>query len=112
MTSHYEGIPRALMESMALGLPVVATDVPGTRSLIRPNQTGFLVKYGDISGFSSAMVKLLTNPSLARRLGQKGKDLVQTEFNEYVVADRVEEIYNHVLNNKSGTLPHWTLDIG
>jgi glycosyltransferase involved in cell wall biosynthesis len=112
MTSHYEGIPRALMESMAIGLPVVATDVPGTRSLIRPNQTGFLVKYGDISGFSSALVKLLTNPSLARRLGQKGKDLVQAEFNEFVVADRVEEIYNHVLNNKSGTLPHWTLDIG
>jgi glycosyltransferase involved in cell wall biosynthesis len=111
MASHYEGIPRALMESMALGLPVVATDVPGTRSLILPNQTGFLVKYGDVSGFSSALANLLTNPSLAKRFGQKGKDLVQTEFNEYVVADRVEEIYKHVLDNKSERLPHWTLNI-
>jgi len=112
MTSHYEGIPRALMESMALGLPVVATDVPGTRSLILPDRTGFLIKYDDISGFSSALVQLMTDPSLARRLGQKGKDLVQHEFNEFVVADRVEEIYNHILQKKSGTLPHWTLDAG
>lgn len=112
MTSYYEGIPRALMESMALGLPVVATDVPGTRSLIRPSQTGFLVKYGDVAGFSGALVNLLANPVLARRMGQKGRDLVQSEFNEFVVADRVEEIYNHILNNRSGTLPHWTLDIG
>ena len=112
MTSHYEGIPRALMESMALGLPVVATDVPGTRSLIRPNQTGFLAKYGDASGFSSALVKLLTDPALAKRLGQKGKELVQSEFNEFVVADRVEEIYTHILDNKTGTLPHWRLDVG
>src|SRR5574341_383441 len=55
MTSHYEGIPRALMESMALGLPVVATDVPGTRSLIRPNQTGILAQFGDVAGFSNAL---------------------------------------------------------
>lgn len=107
MTSLYEGIPRALMESMALGLPVVATDVPGTRSLIQSGKTGLLVKYDDVPGFTSAIVKVLTNSTLARQLGENGRHHVQTEFNEYVVADRVEEIYNHVLNNKSGALPHW-----
>jgi len=107
MTSLYEGIPRALMESMALGIPVVATDVPGTRSLIQSGKTGLLVKYDDVPGFSSAIIKVLTDPILAKQLGKNGRHLVQTEFNEYVVADRVEEIYNHVLNNKPGALPHW-----
>jgi len=107
MASHYEGIPRALMESMALGLPVVATDVPGTRSLIQSGKTGLLVKYDDVPGFSGAIVKVLTDPTLAKQLGENGRHRVQTEFNEYAVADRVEEIYSHVLNNKSGALPHW-----
>ena len=112
MASHYEGIPRALMESMALGLPVVATDVPGTRTLIRSGQTGLLVEYGDVSGMSSALAKVLTDPVLAGRIGESGRHLVQTKFNEYAVADRVEEVYNHVLNKKFTPLPQWELDVG
>ncbi len=107
MTSHYEGIPRALMESMALGLPVVATDVPGTRSLIRADKAGFLVEYGDAPAFSGALVKLMNDPALATRMGKSGKELVEHEFNEFVVAERVEAIYNHILNNKPGVLPRW-----
>ncbi len=80
MTSHYEGIPRALMESMALGIPVVATNVPGTRHLIQSGQTGLLVEYGDIPGMSQALVKVLTNSALAERLGKSGKHLVQTRL--------------------------------
>ena len=110
MTSHYEGIPRALMESMALGIPVVATDVPGTRTLIRSNQTGLLVEYGDIAGMSSALAQVLTDPALAARFGESGRYLVQAKFNEYTVADRVEEVYSHVLKDKLSPLPQWELD--
>jgi glycosyltransferase involved in cell wall biosynthesis len=78
-----------------------------TRSLIRVSRTGLLVEYNDVPGFSGAIVSVLTNPTLARQLGENGRKHVQTEFNEYMVADRVEEIYNHVLNDKPGTLPHW-----
>lgn len=112
MTSHYEGIPRALMESMALGIPVVATDVPGTRTLIRSGQTGLLVEYGDVPGMSAALREVLTNPTLADQLGERGRHLVQTKFNEFTVADRVEEVYNHVLNDKFSPLPNWELDAG
>jgi glycosyltransferase involved in cell wall biosynthesis len=112
MTSHYEGIPRALMESMALGIPVVATNVPGTRHLIRSGQTGLLVEYGDIRGLSNALIEVLTDPILARRLRKNGTQLVQTKFNEYTVANRVEEVYNHILNDKFSPLPQWELDAG
>jgi glycosyltransferase involved in cell wall biosynthesis len=112
MTSHYEGIPRALMESMALGIPVVATDVPGTRSLIRSGQTGLLVDYGDVPGLSEALIRVSNDPALARKLGESGRHLVQTRFNEYTVADRVEDVYKHVLNDKFSPLPQWELDTG
>jgi glycosyltransferase involved in cell wall biosynthesis len=112
MTSHYEGIPRALMESMALGIPVVATDVPGTRTLIRSGQTGLLVEYGDVPGLADALLKVLTDPALAAQIGERGKHLVQTKFNEYTVADRVEEVYSHILKDKISPLPNWELDAG
>jgi glycosyltransferase involved in cell wall biosynthesis len=112
MASHYEGIPRALMESMALGLPTVATDVPGTRTLIQSGQTGLLVEYGDVPAMSSALAKVLSTPSLATQLGERGRNLVQTKFNEYIVADRVEEVYNHILKNEFAPLPCWELDVG
>jgi len=112
MTSHYEGIPRALMESMALGIPVVATDVPGTRTLIRSGQTGLLVEYGDIAGMSGALARVMTDPALALRFGESGMYHVQTKFNEYAVADRVEEVYNHVLQDRFSPLPRWELDAG
>jgi glycosyltransferase involved in cell wall biosynthesis len=112
MTSHYEGIPRALMESMALGIPVVATNVPGTRHLIRSGQTGLLVEYGDVPGMSDALIKILTGPALTEQFIINGKHLVQTKFNEYTVADRVEEVYKHILNDKFTPLPQWELDAG
>jgi glycosyltransferase involved in cell wall biosynthesis len=112
MASHYEGIPRALMESMALGVPVVATDVPGTRTLIQSGQTGILVKYGDVSGMSSALARVLGDASMAAQLGETGKLHVRTKFGEYTVADRVEEVYNHVILKKITPLPKWELDLG
>jgi glycosyltransferase involved in cell wall biosynthesis len=113
MASHYEGIPRALMESMALGLPVVATNVPGTRTLIQPGKEGLLVDFGDVLGLSSSIAKVLTDCDLAGQLGERGKYLVQTKFDEYAVADRVEEVYNHILNKKEfAPLPQWKLDVG
>jgi glycosyltransferase involved in cell wall biosynthesis len=112
MTSHYEGIPRALMESMALGIPVVATNVPGTRHLIRSGQTGLLVEYGDIPGMSNALSRVLTDPALSRQFGESGKLLIKTKFNEYTVANRVEEVYNHILNDRFSPLPQWEFDAG
>jgi glycosyltransferase involved in cell wall biosynthesis len=112
MTSHYEGIPRALMESMALGKPVVATDVPGTRTLINAGQTGLLVTYGDVPGLADAILKVSMDPNFANHLGEQGKLLVQTNFNEYAVADRVEAVYRHLIKDKFSPLPQWELDAG
>lgn len=112
LTSPYEGVPRALMESMALGLPVVATDVPGTRFLVQSGKTGLLVRFGDVEGLADALTEVLESPERAQSLGKSGRDLVSTKFNESMVVDRILRIYDHVMNTGRGQLPSWGLEAG
>ena len=109
LTSFFEGVPRALMESMALGLPVVATDVPGTRMLVQPGKTGLLVEYDHVEGLVYALIQVMENPALAKRLGQAGQRLVQSAFDERLVVERILQVYDHVLNGGKGPLPQWDL---
>jgi glycosyltransferase involved in cell wall biosynthesis len=97
LPSRYEGIPRALMESMALGIPVIATNVPGSRTLIRSGENGILVKHDDVSELALAIRSLIENPSLASRLSDTGKQTVLREYDEHNIAARVEKIYREIL---------------
>lgn len=105
LTSRFEGVPRALMESMALGLPVVATDVPGTRMLVESERTGLLVEYGDVEGLADALMRLVEDPELGTRLGENGKSAVTSEFDVHLVVGRIIQVYDHVLSGGNGGLP-------
>ncbi|MEW6182037.1 MAG: glycosyltransferase family 4 protein [Bacillota bacterium] len=77
LTSKREGLPRVILEAMAAGKPVVATDVRGCRDLIADGGTGYLVGVGDAAGTARALLKLLSDKKLALRLGTKGRQQVQ-----------------------------------
>jgi len=76
LTSNSEGMPNAVMEAMAAGLPVVATRVGGVPDLVQDGVTGYLVEPGDIKGFAEAIRKLLLDPDFAERMGKAGLDRV------------------------------------
>lgn len=87
LTSAKEGIPRGLMEAMALSKPVVATNVLGTQELVVHRQTGLLVPFGDADALCAALVELIDAPSLRDRLGEAGRKRIETQFNdEHIVA--------------------------
>lgn len=109
LTSLFEGVPRALMESLAVGLPVIGTDVPGIRTLIDSGRNGLLVKYGDVEGLTGALFQVMEDTELAQKLGQAGKHIVMTRFDERLVADRIQRVYDCVLKNGRGQLPHWAI---
>ncbi len=76
-SSDWEGLPNALMEAMAMGMPVVATDCPcgGPATLIRDGENGLLVPVGDEEAMANALCRLMDDPALARRLGENAKKI-------------------------------------
>lgn len=80
LPSLWEGLPMALIEAMAAGLPVVATDVSGTRGVVVDGETGLLVPPGDAVALSRAIATLLDNPGRAAQMGSAGRRRVDGLF--------------------------------
>jgi glycosyltransferase involved in cell wall biosynthesis len=81
-----EGFGRAVLESMALGRPVIASRVGGLREAIKDGQNGFLVDPGDIEGIARRWRELLASKELRLRLGQEAR---RTVFTEYLLDDKL-----------------------
>jgi glycosyltransferase involved in cell wall biosynthesis len=79
-TSYQEGMPNGVLEAMACGLPVVATDADGTPDLVVDGVTGFLCRMGDLEALVHSCRRLITEPVLRRRLGEAGRLRVQQYF--------------------------------
>jgi glycosyltransferase involved in cell wall biosynthesis len=90
------GITGALRESLALGVPVVATDAMGNPELVRDGETGLLVPPRDPAALAAAIRALLGNPSRARALGAAGRRLVEARFSTRAKVDRLDALYRRV----------------
>ncbi len=93
LTSEKEGLPRALMEAMALGRPVVATDVPGTQEVVVDGQTGFLVPPGSAAALAGKIMLLAGDADLRARLGLAGRARVEASFNDVRIAECLHRFY-------------------
>ncbi|HEC35634.1 MAG TPA: glycosyltransferase [Anaerolineae bacterium] len=93
LASHWEGMPGAIMEAMASGLPVVATCVGGVPELVVDGETGFLVPPGDVQALAAALRRLLDEPELRRRLGHVGHQRITTHFRLEDKVREQEEVY-------------------
>lgn len=82
LPSLFEGLPGALIEAMAAGLPCIATDIPGNRELVRHGETGLLVPVNSPQALAEAMGRLLGDPKLAQRCARAGLELVARECDE------------------------------
>lgn len=97
LPSNYEGMPNALMEAMAVGVPVVATNCPcgGPRSLIESDEQGLLVPCGDATAMAGAIRKILCEEHYRNRMGAKAKeralqfrpDVILKQWEEYLLKD-------------------------
>ncbi len=96
-SSDFEGSPLSVMEYMAAGLPVVATDVGGVPKLVRPGETGLLVPPRDPAALATAVLELLRDPALARELGRRGREVQSAHFSFEAMLARIEEIYDEQL---------------
>lgn len=97
LTSLSEGLSMTVLESMAFGLPVVATEVGGNPEIIRHEETGLLVPPRDPAALSEAVVRLLRDREYARLLGGRGREVVREDFSMDVVASRYLSVYEELL---------------
>jgi glycosyltransferase involved in cell wall biosynthesis len=94
LPSHVEGLPLALIEAMAHGLPAVATPVGSVEDVVIREQTGLLARVGDPVSLSEEIGRLARDPDLRRRLGRDGARHVATHMGSDVVAAAWREIYS------------------
>ena len=96
LPSYVEGVPIALLEAMASGLPSVVTPVGGVLDAAVPGETSLVVPPGDATALKDALVRLLTESGLAERLGARAQERAQ-DFDVEVVARQLDAIYRSVL---------------
>ena len=99
LTSLKEGKPRSLMESQTVGLPVVATDVIGTREVVLNEKSGFLVKVGDTNSFASKIKLLYEDENLWKKMSQDARKIAKRKFDENTVVDRLKKLYFSLVNS-------------
>jgi glycosyltransferase involved in cell wall biosynthesis len=99
LPSYAEGLPMAMLEAMACGLPVIATTVGGIPEVITDGKEGFLVAPGDIGALADRMIKLARDISLRQLMGQNALDRVVREFSLDKMCDRILDIYQDVLGD-------------
>lgn len=88
LPSWREGMPRSIIEAMAAGLPVVATDIRGSREEVIPGETGLIVPMRDAAALGEALIKIADDPEKSRRMGAAGRHRAIAQFDEQGVIER------------------------
>jgi glycosyltransferase involved in cell wall biosynthesis len=100
MPSLWEGLPYAPLEAMALGKPIVATDVTGLRDIIRDGVTGRLVPPQDAEALAQAILALLDDKEEAAKLGREAKKSLGQRFDPDRIASQTGKLYREILARK------------
>jgi glycosyltransferase involved in cell wall biosynthesis len=96
LPSYREGLPRSVLEAMAMELPVVATNIRGCREAVIDEVTGLLVPTEDAQALAAAARRILADPELARRFGTAGRARVVSTFDERFVFARLQKYYSEL----------------
>lgn len=100
LSSLSEGISLTLLEAMAAGLPVVATDVGGNREVVVDGETGLLVPKQDSDRLAHAILSLVRDPGRADQMGRAGRQRVEQTFDVRVVVETYENFYRELLSRR------------
>lgn len=101
--SRFEGFPGAVIEAMALGLPVVAFDIPAIRELVQPERNGLLAPFGDAGALAVAIERLLQDPEHARSLGGSGREAFLTSLTLDRSARELANLYRFLTRRSAGS---------
>jgi glycosyltransferase involved in cell wall biosynthesis len=105
LSTRFEALPISILEAMRAGLPVVATDVGGVSESVHHNETGLLVRHGDVVSLQNALARLIVDPALRVALGNAGQRLWRAQFTASAMTARTLEVYQRALAANSLPAP-------
>jgi glycosyltransferase involved in cell wall biosynthesis len=98
LPSRREGLPMSLLEAAACGRPMIATDVPGCREIVRPGETGLLVPFDDDRALADAIERLAQSPEQRERFGAAARSLVVERFSAAAIGRQTVDLYRGLTN--------------
>lgn len=101
-----DGIPVVMMEAGAFGMPLVSTQVSGIPELVIDQRTGLLVPPGDSFALADAIGALVADPTLAEKLGQNARKLIESEFEIRANATQLVDLWSGILSQAEARVPH------
>jgi len=90
--SYGEGLPTSVLEAGAMGLPVIATDVGGTKEIIDNGENGYLIRPGNVKSLRSKIQSLLKNKKTGERFGKALQKKVRSHFDWNKITDKIEKV--------------------
>jgi glycosyltransferase involved in cell wall biosynthesis len=96
LPSYREGLPKVLLEAAACGRPIVTTDVPGCREVVREGINGLLVPARDAQALSEALFSLIINPELRTQMGRRSREIVLKDFSSEKVIAQTLNLYKEL----------------
>jgi glycosyltransferase involved in cell wall biosynthesis len=97
LTSAYEGLSNAVMESLAASVPVVSTEYPGVDELVRDGREGHVVPQGDAPALADRIARLLADPQQRERMGRSGRERVETRYGLDAMVSNLLGLYERLL---------------
>ena len=98
LPSYREGLPKSLIEAAACGLPIVTTDAPGCREVVRHGDNGFLTPVGDVAQLAEALMQLIKDPELRARMGDRSAEIAVEEFSSDRVIAETLNLYEKLFS--------------
>ncbi len=102
LPSYREGLPVSLLESMAMGIPCIATDIRGNRELIEDNKTGRLIPVKSTKALTEAIHYLNDNKNIANELGSNAAKEVALKYSEELMVEKTIKIYRRIAQSQIG----------
>jgi glycosyltransferase involved in cell wall biosynthesis len=99
LPSYREGLPKVLLEAAAVSRPLIATDVPGCREIVKNGENGILVKLKDVDSLYNAIKMLISNNEMRKAMGRQSRMLVESELSTEIINKQTLELYKSARNN-------------
>jgi len=97
LPSYREGLPKVLLEAASCGRPIVTTDTPGCREVVRNGENGLLIPVRSTLELADAIQNLIANPELRQKMGLRGREIVMSEFAVEKVVSETMAVYEELL---------------